>query len=146
MAKKKRVRRTKEQIELDNAKLEAMLDMEEEFIEVSSNVGDKVESFLEATGIAKAVKFLAGEDCGCDERKAKLNALFTYKVLCLNEEEYDYLDEFFKANHHTILPSQYREITKIASRILNKRVDASMGCGGCVRGIVKQMKQIYETY
>ena len=54
-------------------------------VEVSYNVGDKVESILEATGISKLVKFIAGEDCGCDERKAKLNDMFGYTVLCLTE-------------------------------------------------------------
>jgi len=115
-------------------------------VEVSHNIGGRVESLLEATGIAKVVKFLSGYDCGCDERKKKLNAMFTYKVNCLNEEEFTYLDEFFKGNPSSVQPSQYREVTKIASRVLNKRIEPSMGCGGCVRDVVKQMKQIYETY
>ncbi len=119
---------------------------ESQTVEVSKNIGDKVESFLEATGISKVVKFLAGEDCGCDERKAKLNAMFTFKVNCLNEEEFNYLDEFFTRNPSQVKPSEYNVITKIASRVLNKRIEPTMGCGGCVRGVVKQMKQVYETY
>ena len=35
----------------------------------SSGLGDTVEKITEATGIKKAVKFIAGEDCGCNERK-----------------------------------------------------------------------------
>ena len=54
----------------------------------SGGVGDTVEKITTATGIKKAVKFLAGEDCGCDERKEKLNALYSYhKPNCLTEEE-----------------------------------------------------------
>ena len=34
-----------------------------------SGLGDVIEKVTEATGIKKAVKFLAGEDCGCDQRK-----------------------------------------------------------------------------
>ena len=41
-------------------------------------LGDSIEAFTEATGIKAAVKFLAGEDCGCAERKKKLNQLFRY--------------------------------------------------------------------
>ena len=96
---------------------------ESQTVEVSKNIGDKVESFLEATGISKVVKFLAGEDCGCDERKAKLNAMFTFKVNCLNEEEFNYLDEFFTRNPSQVKPSEYNVITKIASRVLNKRIE-----------------------
>ena len=33
----------------------------------SEGVGDTVAKITKATGIEKAVKFLAGEDCGCDE-------------------------------------------------------------------------------
>jgi len=115
-------------------------------IEVSYGVGDKVEAVLEATGISKVVKWIAGDDCGCDERKAKLNSMFGYTVSCLTEDEHSYLDTFFKGNPYEIQPSEYIKITQIASRVLNKRIDASMGCGGCVRGVVKQMKQIYESY
>ena len=45
----------------------------------SEGLGDTVEKITKATGIKKAVKFLAGEDCGCDERKEKLNEMFRYK-------------------------------------------------------------------
>ena len=41
----------------------------------SSGLGDTVEKITKATGIKKAVKFLAGEDCGCDARQEKLNTL-----------------------------------------------------------------------
>ncbi len=33
-------------------------------------MGDAVEIVTEATGIKSLVKFIAGEDCGCEERKA----------------------------------------------------------------------------
>ena len=42
----------------------------------SKGLGDTVEKVLEATGISKVAKWILGEDCGCDERKAKLNELY----------------------------------------------------------------------
>ena len=52
----------------------------------SKGLGDTIESITESTGIKKVVKFVAGDDCGCDERKDKLNELFTYKKPeCLTE-------------------------------------------------------------
>ncbi len=45
----------------------------------SQGLGDTVEKVLEVTGIAKVAKWLLGEDCGCDARKAKLNELFPYR-------------------------------------------------------------------
>src|SRR5210317_2009078 len=62
----------------------------------SEGLGDSIEKITEATGIKAAVKFLAGEDCGCDERKEKLNEMFGYRnPECLLEEEHDYLKELF---------------------------------------------------
>ena len=59
-------------------------------------LGDVVESITKATGIDKLVKFVAGEDCGCDEIKKKLNNLrFRKQPLCLNEEEYNFLHKLY---------------------------------------------------
>ena len=56
----------------------------------SKGLGDSVEKVLKATGASDVVKFIAGEDCGCDERKEKLNDLFPYKnPQCFTEEEYN---------------------------------------------------------
>ena len=43
-------------------------------------LGDVIEKVTEATGIKKAIKWLAGDDCGCDERKEKLNAFVSKKI------------------------------------------------------------------
>ena len=45
----------------------------------SKGLGDTVEKITKATGIDKVAKFILGEDCGCEERKQKLNKLFPYK-------------------------------------------------------------------
>lgn len=59
----------------------------------SKGLGDTVEKFTTATGIKAVVKAVVGDDCGCDERKEKLNKLFPYKrePECLNEQELAYL-------------------------------------------------------
>ena len=50
----------------------------------SKGLGDTVAKITKATGIKKVVKFIAGEDCGCDARKAKLNELFRYNTQVIN--------------------------------------------------------------
>ena len=42
----------------------------------SQGLGDDVEKVLESTGIAKLAKAILGDDCGCEERKKKLNNMF----------------------------------------------------------------------
>lgn len=121
--------------------------VEDKEIILPSKVGDTLADVLKKTGIEAVVKFFTkGKDCNCKERQEELNLLFGQRVLCLEEEEYNYLHTFFSGNPSKIAPSQYIEITKIAGRILNKTIDSTMGCGGCVREIVNKMKQIYGTY
>ena len=65
----------------------------------SKGLGDTIAKVTKVTGIDKVVKFIAGEDCGCEERRIKLNKLFPYnKPECLQEQEYTFLKEFFKLN------------------------------------------------
>ena len=54
---------------------------EESNEETSEGLGDTIDKVTEATGIKKLVKFIAGDDCGCDDRKEKLNKLFPFFVL-----------------------------------------------------------------
>jgi len=63
----------------------------------SKGLGDSIEKVTKATGIDKLVKFVAGEDCGCDKRKESLNKLFPYNngVQCLEESEYKTLKDWF---------------------------------------------------
>jgi hypothetical protein len=145
--KKKRVRRTKEQIALDNAREQAMQDMENEFDSEapSEGVGDTLAKVFKATGVDKLVKFIAGEDCGCDERRKKLNELLPYPVKCLNEEEYNYLDNFFSGNPLKVQPSEQVEMVKISRRIFNRNFEVS-GCAGCVRDMVNRLETVYNEY
>jgi len=69
----------------------------------AKGLGDTVEQVLEATGIAKIAKWALGEDCGCDERKAKLNYLFPYyKPECLREDEFVFLDKYYTENNKVV--------------------------------------------
>lgn len=112
----------------------------------SQGLGDTVEKVLEVTGIAKVAKWILGEDCGCDERKAKLNELFPYrKPLCLEENEYNWLTTFFERNPNSVLPSEQREILKIYNRIFKSRNEPT-SCGSCLLAIVNDLKKIHENY
>lgn len=45
----------------------------------AKGLGDTVEKITKVTGIKNIVKRVAGDDCGCEERKNKLNKLVPYK-------------------------------------------------------------------
>ena len=53
----------------------------------SKGLGDQIAKVTKATGIDKAVKAVVGEDCGCDERRAKLNHLFPNRNVEMTPED-----------------------------------------------------------
>ena len=115
-------------------------------VEKSVGLGDTVEKIFEATGIAKVAKFIMGEDCGCDERKAKLNAIFPYlKPECLTEAEFNYLTEIELATKNTFKPSEVTRVREIYSRVMKVRLEPS-NCASCFKEIVNKLVIIYTTY
>jgi len=112
----------------------------------STGLGDTVEKVLEVTGVAKVAKWLLGEDCGCDERKAKLNELFPYrKPKCLERAEYDWLKEWFDKNTNVVKPSEQKTILNIHSRIFGVRNEPT-SCAPCLLARVKDLEQVFKTY
>jgi hypothetical protein len=112
----------------------------------AKGLGDTVESVLKATGIDKVAKFILGEDCKCDERKAKLNALFPYKKpLCLTETEYEWLKAWIETKTNQVTPSDQAQILVIYNRIFLQRNEPS-NCSSCLKDMVDQLKQVMLTY
>jgi hypothetical protein len=109
-------------------------------------LGDSIEKITEATGIKAAVKFLAGEDCGCNERRDILNKAFHYNnPECLTEEEYNYLADFYSKPKNVITGIEKQELLAIYNRVFrqNKRMTS---CSACLRNIYDKLKQYFEAY
>jgi hypothetical protein len=112
----------------------------------STGLGDSIEKITEATGIKAAVKFIAGEDCGCDQRKDKLNKLFNYnKPNCLTEEEYNFLADFYSQPRNVISGLDKQQLLTIYNRVFNanKRMTS---CSACMRNIYSKLKEYFEAY
>lgn len=92
-------------------------------------LGDTIEQITEATGIKKVVKAIAGEDCGCDERKEKLNKLFPYsrQPECLDQGEIDYLSGGV-LKKKTLNHDERVRIAEIHSRVFNHKFDVPCTC------------------
>jgi DNA-directed RNA polymerase subunit F len=112
----------------------------------SKGLGDDIEKITEATGIKKLVKFIAGEDCGCDERKEKLNKIFRHnKLECLTEDEYNYLTVLFAKNKNVLNNEEVKKLYEISNRIFNKKNKPS-SCSSCVRTTVLRLKKVVDAY
>jgi hypothetical protein len=112
----------------------------------AEGLGDTVENVLKLTGISKLVNFVAGEDCGCEERKEKLNALFPYRTpKCLTEDEYTYLTESQVLNKQILRPSEQDAILKIYNRIFGISREPT-SCATCWMEIIDKMQKVYQEY
>ena len=112
----------------------------------SEGVGDTVAKITKATGIEKAVKFLAGEDCGCDERKKTLNHIFPYqKPLCFTEDEYNYLSERIGKINQVTVPEQ-KELLVIYNRVFKDNRELT-SCSSCfLNGVWKKLERVFKEY
>jgi len=116
----------------------------------SKGLGDSIEKFTKATGIKKVVEKVTEavgiEDCGCDERKALLNKMFPYRSTeCLNDEEYNWLDNFYKSRRSQLTYDEQTKMVAIHNRVLAAHRKVS-SCGSCVREMINVMKQLYLEY
>ena len=116
------------------------------FDKQSKGLGDTIAKITKATGIDKAVKFIAGEDCGCDERQIALNKAFRYKrPKCLLENEYEYLNKWFGNNLNRVKPDDQKQLLKIYNRVFSDKKQMT-SCSSCLRNITNELKSLYKTY
>ena len=109
-------------------------------------LGDKVEKVFKKTGIDKIAKWALGEDCGCDERKEKLNKLFpSQKPKCLNEKEYNYLsNKIGKIN--LISVDEQKMFLNIFNRVFNEKATLT-SCSTCfLNGVYKKLETLLKEY
>tara|TARA_B110000285_G_scaffold98356_1_gene112198 strand:- start:500 stop:985 length:486 start_codon:yes stop_codon:yes gene_type:complete len=105
-------------------------------------LGDTIAKVTGAIGLDKAVKAIVGEDCGCDERKEKLNKLFNYRKLeCVNEEDFAYLTNFFKGNPSKVTHSQKIRLIGIYNFAFNQNEKLTTTCSPCISRVMKNLKK-----
>jgi len=116
----------------------------------AKGLGDTVEQITEATGIKKAVEMFSkatGLDCGCDERKEKLNQLFSYNrnINCLTEKDYNALTELIDPKKNTLTIEEQNTIAEIYYNVFNYRLQLS-SCGSCWAGKIQELRKVYNEY
>ena len=113
---------------------------------MSRGLGDTVEKVTQATGIDKVVKAVVGEDCGCAERKKKLNGLFPYYSLFSDADK--------KLWEETLAPQMYDGahwnvgtqgiVQDLYERTFRFRFKKTK-CGPCVMERMQHLKEVYEA-
>ena len=112
----------------------------------SKGLGDTIAKITEATGIDKAVKFIAGEDCNCNKRKEKLNEMFPYRQnQCLLEHEYNWLVEYFATTTNEVTASKQLKVLEIYNRVFQIK-KPSTSCSDCFRDVHNELKRVMKVY
>ena len=124
-------------------------------------VGDKVEDVLNSKmmkPITEAVKkalWKDGEDCGCEQRKEKLNKLFESqkKPVCMNEAQFKTWALFkerqkpnqLQRSDILLVDRMYADIFKVPYRATR----VTIGCASCGRAMkrkIESIDKVFNTY
>jgi len=117
----------------------------------AKGLGDTIENVLQATGVKQLFEiFVDGNDCGCDERKEKLNNLFPYrfKARCLTEQEYNDWKRFREVRTLRMSADQVRYVCDLYASVFNRQ--KWYPCSSCspkpLINIIDKLDKVYETY
>jgi len=111
----------------------------------SQGLGDTIEKVTEFLGIKSAVESIFGEDCGCSERRDKLNQLFPFKALMSAEDRNLYqlhLTDWKKGG--SVTATQQHLAIDIWIRSTNKKKKFS-NCSSCVKKFFEDVEKLYDN-
>jgi hypothetical protein len=110
----------------------------------SKGLGDSVEKVLKATGIDKVAKAVLGDDCGCEERKKKLNQMFPYSRPFTDDEMSVYESVLPRLDKGTISGDDQAIMVKLYNKVFNANKKTS-SCGSCVKETLAKLKKVYQN-
>ena len=111
----------------------------------SEGLGDTIQKITEATKLDKLAKAIAGEDCGCEERRKKLNALFPYAQPMSEESKKTWetvLKPAWKAQ--TLRRPDQLALTEVWFQVFGKRRKFTQ-CGSCLKDALVKLEKAYEN-
>jgi hypothetical protein len=125
-------------------------------VKKSKGLGDTVEKITKATGIKKVVKAVFGDDCGCDERKEKLNKAFTYArqaQRCLEEHQYEQYKLYRKTRTLNVWnEAEIHFIIKLYAHVFAIQYNANDLCRNCdgsgkmLFRLSKELDAVFESH
>ena len=113
----------------------------------SKGLGDTISKITEATGIKAVVdkvSELTGIDCGCEERKQKLNKMFPYGRQFTEDEMKIYEEVLPRTKGSRISGKDQSIMVKLYNKVLNKNKKPS-SCSSCVKNTLNQLEKVYEN-
>jgi len=110
-------------------------------------LGDKVAAITKATGIEKIVKTFFGDDCGCIERRDRLNKMFRRPVKMMDAAQRKFFEEEIMARYkksQNLTRHVGDAFYKLYEDLLNKKKSRTT-CASCNKNIYIELLKIYES-
>lgn len=116
----------------------------------SKGLGDTIAKVAEMTGIKSVVEKTAGalgyEDCGCDDRQAKINKIFRYeRPECMEIDEFIFISEFFEVSRTRVTHKEQEKLLKVYNRVFKRKLSPTT-CGGCLKKVVGDLKRLVSAH
>ena len=113
----------------------------------NQGLGDKVAAITKATGIEKIVKTFFGDDCGCDERRDRLNKMFSRPVKMMDSAQRKFFEEEIMARYkksQSLTRHVGDAFYKLYEELLNKKKSRTT-CASCNKNMYIELLKIYES-
>ena len=114
----------------------------------SKGLGDKIAAVTKATGIEKVVKTFFGDDCGCDERRDRLNKMFpSRKVEQMNEEQIVFFRDVLQVKYRTHanlgrdVGDTFYQLYQDVFGVKKKKTS----CSSCNKNMYIELLKVYES-
>lgn len=116
----------------------------------SKGLGDNIAKFTEKTGLKvvaeKVAEAFGFEDCGCDERREKLNGLIRYKnPKCLEKDEFMWLAEWFDKKKNVITHKEQEKMLVIYNRVFSEGRQPT-SCSTCIREVIVRLEKLMNAH
>tara|TARA_R100001443_G_scaffold57528_1_gene68241 strand:- start:834 stop:1196 length:363 start_codon:yes stop_codon:yes gene_type:complete len=113
----------------------------------SKGLGDSIAKITKATGIDKLTKKVLGDDCGCEERKQKLNQMFPRfkNIRQFTEDEIKIYDEVIPiVENNQRLNREEKTIVNALYKGVFGQNPQWKSCSPCNKQIIDNLKKVYE--
>lgn len=101
-----------------------------------------VEKVTTATGIKTAFQAFT-DDCGCERRKQKLNAMFSFYKPMTSQQKSDWLSWQAEIETKTVSRETQQAINEMYKLLFNRFVRYST-CGICLEKRIQDIQKVYE--
>lgn len=105
-------------------------------------LGDVVEKVTEATGIKTAFQAFT-DDCGCERRKEKLNAMFSFYKKMTAEQKQLWMSWQEEIATGVVSRETQQGINQLYAEVFNRLVRYST-CGMCLEKRIQDLQKVYE--